>query len=148
LVGLEQALVGPIQTVEAGSQLEAGGVLGASSLGLGEEALELCPELRGVAEQARDVRPHRLLERLGLDAGSWALRLAGRRERVGPGASIVAPANAPAVSGKVAAVDAEAASAALEQAAQHIVVLLVPAEREQRVTRQRGGHPVGGLLVD
>jgi hypothetical protein len=114
LVGLEQALVGPIQAVEAGTQLKAGRVLGTSSPGLGKEALELRLELRGIAEQARDVRPDCLLERLGLDAGPWALRLTGRRQRVGSGASIVAPTDPPAVSGKVAAVDAKAASAAFE----------------------------------
>jgi hypothetical protein len=148
LVGLEQALVGPVQTVEAGTQPDAGRVLGASSLSLGEEALELRPELRGIAEQARDMRPDRLFEWLRLDACPRAFRLAGRRERVGSGAAVVAPADPPAVSGKVAAVDAEAASAALEQAAQHVVVLFVPAERKQRVTRQRGGHPVRGPLID
>jgi hypothetical protein len=52
------------------------------------------------------------------------------------------------VAGEVAAVDAEAAAATLEQASQHVVVLLVAAERERRVARQRVGDAFPGLLVN
>lgn len=91
LVSLEQAPISPLQPLQAGPQPDAGRVVGASTVRLCEKAFELRHELCGVAEQSRDVRPDRLLERLGLDAGPRALRLAGRRERVGPGAAIVAP---------------------------------------------------------
>lgn len=55
LVGLEQSLVGAIQTLQAGTQLTTGLVLAAGTFSLGEEPLELRHELRGISEQAADI---------------------------------------------------------------------------------------------
>lgn len=125
LVGFEQAAVGPLQPLQARAQLTRGAILVPGFCSLRQEALELRDKPRRITEQAGHVRPDRLLDRRGLDSRSWASRLTRRGERVGPSASVVAPAGPPTVAGEIATVNAETATAALEQAAQHVVMLRV-----------------------
>src|SRR5918995_68435 len=113
--------------------LPLGGGLPSAVPSLGQEALIPRRQLRGIPEQARHVLPDGPLQALRLDLRPRALRLAGRRERVHPGAAIVAPAGPAALRSRVAAVDPEAAPAALQQAAQHVVALLVVAERQRGI---------------
>ena len=86
LVGFDQPSVRPVEPLNAGAQPVVGG-LPSAVLSLGQEALILRRQVRGIPEQACHVLPDGLLQALRLDLRPRALRLAGRRERVHPGAA-------------------------------------------------------------
>src|SRR5215217_5836277 len=148
LVGLEQPLVGPCQTVEPGLELPRDRlVLRAPVRRLGDEALELGDELPRIAEQADEVIPHRLLEHLGIDHRPRAFGVAPGRQRIDAGAAVVATLNPTGRSREATAVDGEPTDAALQQAAQEVVVLLVVAERDQGVARHLRLGAIPCLLI-
>ena len=148
LVGLEQPPVGPRQAVEPGLQPPLDRLLlGAPVRRLGGEPLELGEQLPRVAEQADDVVPHRPLDHLGVDHRPRALGVAPGRQRIDTGAAVVETLDAAGRPGEAAAVDGEPADAALQQAAQEVVVLLVVAERHQGVARQLRLGAIPRLLV-
>jgi nucleotide-binding universal stress UspA family protein len=148
LIGLEQPLVGPCQAVEPGLQLPPDRLLlGAPVRRLGDEPLELGDQLLRFAEQADDVAPHRPLDHLGIDHRPRALGVAPGRQRIDTGAAVVEtlePAGRPS---EAAAVDGEPTDAALQQAAQEVVMLLVVAERHQGVARHLRLGAIPRLLV-
>jgi nucleotide-binding universal stress UspA family protein len=148
LIGLEQPLVGPCQAVEPGLQLPPDRLLlGAPVRRLGDEPLELGDQLLRFAEQADDVVPHRPLDHLGIDHRPRALGVAPGRQRIDTGAAVVEtlePAGRPS---EAAAVDGEPTDAALQQAAQEVVMLLVVAERHQGVARHLRLGAIPRLLV-
>jgi hypothetical protein len=119
LVGLQKAAVGTAQPVQAGLQLADGLLFPVVGHGApGDEPLELSQQLGGIAEQADDVIPDHRLQGIRLDARPRAFRVATGRQGIGPGAAVVAPAGSASLSGKIAPVDAQAAGAAFQQAAQ------------------------------
>ena len=92
--------------------------------------------------------PHRLFQRVGIDACPRASRVPSRRERVRASALVVAMARPAVCCCRAESVDAQPAGAALQQAAQQVIVLLVPAKGHGGVAGQLGPGSVPGLLVD
>jgi hypothetical protein len=148
LVRLEQPLVGPRQAVEPRLELAFDRlVLRVAVCRLGNELLELGNQLLGVAEQADDVIPYRLLDNLGIDHRPRALAVTSRGQRIDAGAAVVAPLGPAGRPGETAAVDGQTADAALQEAAQEIVVLRVVAECDRGVACHLRLNALPRLLV-
>jgi len=93
LVGFQEAAVGAAQSVQARLQLLAGRLFpGLRHVGLGDEPFELRQQLGRTAEQAGNVVPHHLLQRVSTDPGPRASRLAAGREGIRAGTLVVAVA--------------------------------------------------------
>jgi hypothetical protein len=148
LIGLQETLIGTAQPVQTDTQpLLTGGVL-PGLCGLRDKSLELCQQLGGIAEQADDMVPHRLFERVGVNPRPGAPRLATGRQRIRSGTAVIALACPPPGRREKASMDAQPAGAALQQAAQQVMVLLVATERQRGVAAQPGLGVIPSLLVD
>src|SRR4051794_35032952 len=149
LVGLQEAAVGTVEAVQSRPQPTPRELLAEiRRRALGQEPFELRPQLHGIAEQTRDVVPDHPFQDARLDARLGALALTARGEGTRARAAVVAPAAPTLVPGKVAAVDAQPAGAALQQAAQQVVVPLAVAEGRGRIAGQPVLDAVPGLLID
>src|SRR4051794_9653567 len=149
LVGLQEAAVGTVEAVQSRPQPTPRELLAEiRRRALGQEPFELRPQLHGIAEQTRDVVPDHPFQDVRLDARLGALALTARGEGTRARAAVVAPAAPTLVPGKVAAVDAQPAGAALQQAAQQVVVPLAVAEGRGRIAGQPVLDAVPGLLID
>jgi hypothetical protein len=116
LVGIKKPTVGSFQPLETGAQMVSGAIRGIACSG--EKALELCPQLGRVAKQVNNVIPDRLLEGVCPDTRPRTFRITCGVEWIRSGASVVAPPGPTAVSRKDATMNAKAAVATLQQAAQ------------------------------
>src|SRR4051795_8913984 len=149
LVGLQEAAVGTVEAVQSRPQPTPRELLAEiRRRALGQEPFELRPQLHGIAEQTRDVVPDHPFQDVRLEARLGALALTARGEGTRARAAVVAPAAPTLGPGKVAAVDAQPAGAALQQAAQQVVVPLAVAEGRGRIAGQPVLDAVPGLLID
>ena len=129
LVGVQQALVGPHDTIEPSAPLLAGGaVLHRASLRSGREAVELRHQPLRAGQQPGDVLPHGGLDLLGLDVPARASCRTGAEDAVLAMAHVVTPFRLTPSCDVSSAEHGQAAIGACHQAAKHIVMLGVVAE--------------------
>src|SRR3954452_14168790 len=147
LVSLEQPAIGTVQSLNASTQLSTGGI-SACSVGLAGKTLELRQYLGRILEQADDVGPNCLLQTVRWNLCPRTFCLAPCREWIRTSASVIALSRPPTLRREVATMEPKAASAALEQAAQQVVVFLIATERHGPVARECGTHAIPGLLID
>jgi transposase len=148
LVSLDQAAIGTLDALDPLLDLalrRAGRVL--DSAGFGCEAFELRQQPFGVAKQAGDVVPDNLIKRVGIDACPRAFRRTRAREWILARAPVVAPGPPLGRAGEDAAVNPKAAVAALQQAAQQVVGLLVLPKRQLGVAHHLRLRPIPGVLI-
>ena len=92
--------------------------------------------------------PDCLLQRVGIDARPWAPRFPTGRERIRTGTLVVAMARSAVYSRKTETMNTQPAVAALQQAPQQVVVLLVAAKGHRGIAGQLGLGAIPGPLFD
>src|SRR4051812_42909171 len=92
--------------------------------------------------------PDDLLQSIRLDTGPRALGLSPRCERIHARTAIIPSSHSTAMARKVAPMNPQPAGAALEQAAQQVIVLLVATEGHLRIAGEPCLHTVPCRLAD